>query len=873
MKKLIVCILAFSLLFSTLAMAAFADAGAGEEIDVIGYSSKRVEPVDLNGMTDILNYDPENPAAAYKITQAAGVVKLGEIVNGTDEVPGNKLTGVTIYLAGDINMGLVSNYAPIGIDTTTCFSGTFDGQGHVIDNLKVNTTAQNAGLFGCIVGGTVKNLVLGSGCSFASKFNGEDRLAAIVGLTDAAILIDNCYNMASVSGTKLIAGFVGRVNSNGNETNVTVIKNSTNAGAISGLFRTGGFVGVCGAVVMENCRNTGSVYTMDCTNGAGAYHTQHAAGGLIGESWGQSITVTGCINNGAVRAAGSVVGGLIGTTAHSSLGGTITSSFNYGTLTMDFSGAGAYKNGILGHNSTAKEVVETNSADHAGQEDASLAGDIETITPNFIYHETVDPNADPNAGEALDPYDDGITDTVGVVGYSSLRVNKKDLTNIPNLLEWTSESTATEFQITTPEGIRKLSEIVNGTETIEANSLEGVTIYLANELDMIDITDFWAIGWNDDHPFSGTFDGQGYVIDNFQIYGYFEFVTQESNNTEYLRYGMFGTLKNGNVKNVVIGENSFVYNESRRGHLCAGGIAGMVIGSCVIDNCYVMAAVSGIQHIGGIVGQVASFDSTEKDRVIIRNCTVSGRISAEYTAGGIVGDKYSSGSLIIKNCRSIGIVENTLKADATRTYDKVAGGVVGRVMSGILAIRGFVNNAEISSKTSVGGVVGNADSVCEVVFDSVTMYGSMIEEEKAIKFGTIIGIESLRALIDGEDTVVLKFGEEDATLATLEKPTLSNGGNGGSTEGGDGNGDQNGNGDQTDNGDQGNDGNQGNGETITTTPAGTDAPVTNSPVTDAPTTNAPTTEPKKGCSSTVSGFMILLVCSGAALAIGKKKND
>lgn len=842
MKKLIVCILTLSMLLSSLGMIAFANN------EVIGYSSARVEAQSLDGVADILDYDATDVKQAYKITQAAGIVKLAEIVNGTDEVEANKLTGVTVYLAGDINMGLVSNYAPIGLDEAKCFSGTFDGQGHVIDNLKVNSAVQNAGLFGCIVGGTVKNLVIGSGCRFVSIFSGEDRFAAFVGLTNGNVTIDNCYNLASVTGSKLIAGFVGRMNTTGTLT----IRNSTNAGAISGLRRTGGFVGVCGPVVLENCRNTGAIHTMDCSDGGGAYNAQHAAGGLIGESWGQTITMTNCINNGAIRAAGSAAGGLIGTTAHSFAGATVSSSFNYGTLTMDFRGEGAFTGGIVGHNATTKTITENNTADYAGQTDATLAGDIETITPNFIYNETQDPNGDPNAGPALNMYDDDVVDTVGVVGYSSQRVEKKDLTNVADINTWTPESNATEYKITDHLGMLKLAEIVNGTDDVEGNSLEGVTVYLANEIDMLDAVGFWSIGWNDDHPFSGTFDGQGYLIDNFQIYGYQEFITNEGG-TEYLRYGMFGTLKNGTVKNVVIGENSFIYNESRRGHLCAGGIAGMVMGTCVIDNCYVMAPVSGLQHVGGIAGNIASFESTDKDRVVIRNCTVSGTVSAEYTVGGIVGDKFSSGSLIIKNCRATNVVENILKQDANRTSDKVAGGVIGKLTGGILVVNGFVNNAEITSKTVVGGVIGNADGACEIVLDKITLYGSMIDEEKTVKYGTVIGLKGVRAILSGEDKVTVKFGEEDATLESLEKPTLSGSGSG----------------------------NQGGGSTDT--PPVTDAPTTQAPTTQAPTTQAPTTqapttqapteEPKKGgCGAAIGGVMLVFLTTGAALTICKRKD-
>ncbi len=851
MKKILATILALILVLSTASIGVFADD------TVIGYSSARVDAADLSLVADILDYDAANPAAAYKITQAAGLVKLAEIVNGKDDVAGVTLADVTIYLAGDINMGLVSAYAPIGVDKAAAhFEGTFDGQGHVIDNLKLTSTQQNAGLFGSIQNATIKNLVIGSGCRFVSNYSGEDRFAAIAGQVDGACLIDNCYNMANVVGNKLIGGFAGRVDSNGNEGNVLTIKNSTNAGDISGLRRTGGFVGVGGAIAMDNCRNTGDVYTMDCTDGAGVYNPQHCAGGLVGLLWGQSLTVTNCINNGAIKAAGSAVGGLLGVGAYSVSGGSIASSINYGSITMEFDNLGSYEGPIVGHDATGKISVDSSATDRTGQTDDTLEGDIETITPNFIHTETTDPTGDPNAGPILNPYDDDVTDTVGIVGFSSQRVEKVDLTEIPALSTWTAESEETAYKILTADELQLLADIVN-----DGNSMEGITIYQGAELDMVNIIGMPPIGWNDDKPFSGTYDGQGYIIDNYQPMVTNDIITVEGS-AEYVRYGLFGTLDGATVKNVVLGENCVIANNTRRGHICAGGIAGMVIGTATIDNCYVMAIlITGLQHVGGIVGNIAGMnDAAITDRVIIRNCTVTSEIVAEYTVGGMVGTKGAPGSLIVKNCRTTNVVENSLAQDANRTGDKVAAGVVGVISAGIVAITNVTNTAEIRSKTTIAGVFGHAQNTAEVVLKDVTLYGSMTEEDETVVYGQIYATKGVRASVVGEDEVELKFGEEDETL-DLEEIVLGGGSSGNEPGGTPDTPDTPGTPDTPD---------DGTGSTVTDpSTTTTDKPNTTTPATQTPADGGT----EAGCASAVGGMLVILLAGGAALTVCKRKQD
>ena len=65
-------------------------------------------------------------------------------------------TSGTYALGRDINAGSIANFAPI-----PNFTGLFDGQGQIIANLTIASTAQNIGLFGSIGStGVVRNLNL-----------------------------------------------------------------------------------------------------------------------------------------------------------------------------------------------------------------------------------------------------------------------------------------------------------------------------------------------------------------------------------------------------------------------------------------------------------------------------------------------------------------------------------------------------------------------------------------------------------------------------------------------------------------------------------------------------------------------------------------
>lgn len=81
-------------------------------------------------------------------------------------------------LTSDIDMGTVSDFRPIGgTSEATAFTGSLEGNGHTISNLKVDVDS-NAGLVGYLRG-TVKNLNM-LGATISAKGNYAGAIAAVV---------------------------------------------------------------------------------------------------------------------------------------------------------------------------------------------------------------------------------------------------------------------------------------------------------------------------------------------------------------------------------------------------------------------------------------------------------------------------------------------------------------------------------------------------------------------------------------------------------------------------------------------------------------------------------------------------------------------
>lgn len=291
----------------------------GKTVDIAWYSEEKTE---------------------FILNEASELAGLAKLVND-----GTSFEGKTIKL--DSNIDLDSNsWTPIGlykteedVDIKKAFSGSFDGNGHTISGLKINSTTGKSSyraLFGYADGKisnfTVKGEV--SGCDVASvvaaldKGGIVDNVISYVSVSntaqdstqaktggivltikdkngkDAGWTISNCKNYGTVSSASSNDSVGGIFGWTADQTGKLEIKNCDNYGNVSaagGNQSVGGIVGSCRLISIDSCTNSGSVSS---ANGA--------AGGIVGSNDTCDLKIKNCVNSGSVTGASNKAGAIGG---------------------------------------------------------------------------------------------------------------------------------------------------------------------------------------------------------------------------------------------------------------------------------------------------------------------------------------------------------------------------------------------------------------------------------------------------------------------------------------------------------------------------------------------------------------------------------
>ena len=152
---------------------------------------------------------------------------------------------------------------------------------------------------------------------------------------------------------------------------------------------------------------------------------------------------------------------------------------------------------------------------------------------------------------------------------------------------------------------------------------KGWTIKLRADLDMNNINfNGHTIGWNDEHKFGGTFDGQGHIIRNLKIEG-------ENNNR-----GLFGKIDQGTVKNLKLVDVNIRCGDGDDCHV--GAICGQMFNHSTITHCAVVGGSvrqyeSGNDEFGAICGYMTNNHNT------VEYCYSDITVEADAQVGGLVG--------------------------------------------------------------------------------------------------------------------------------------------------------------------------------------------------------------------------------------------
>ena len=191
----------------------------------------------------------------YRISTAEGLKWFRDKVNNA-KTPDE--TKICVELTEDIDLS-GEEWSPIGIGQgvywgSLSYSGTFDGKGHTIKNLSIdNSSANFVGLFGYVLGGTIRNLTV------SGSVKGSGHTGGIAGGADGGTF-ENCANLCVVQSDSTEGGTTGGIIGFAlNMDYVLIVRDCYNVGSITGR-HAGGIIGQCSwHETISNCYNAGTV--------------------------------------------------------------------------------------------------------------------------------------------------------------------------------------------------------------------------------------------------------------------------------------------------------------------------------------------------------------------------------------------------------------------------------------------------------------------------------------------------------------------------------------------------------------------------------------------------------------------------------------
>ena len=282
-------------------------------------------------------------ASEYSTTiNNAHQLQLMAMAPSASYIVGSNVDASATATASDVwvNASGRAGFVPVG-NSSTAFTGTFDGLSHTISKLTINASSTNyVGLFGQAgTGAVLQNVGLVGG-----SVVGADYVGGLVGQNAGALI--NTSNTGAVTGNNNVGGLVGaNIGGAGGDSNnqlgsTASIASSYATGAVSGMSDVGGLVGKNaggdgGASVYQNGGGRGGV------GGVASIHDSYATGVVTGSLTGNNIGGMVGVNIGGHGGGTNNWGTVAGA------GGIATISSSYATGAVSGNG---YVGGLVGEN-------------------------------------------------------------------------------------------------------------------------------------------------------------------------------------------------------------------------------------------------------------------------------------------------------------------------------------------------------------------------------------------------------------------------------------------------------------------------------------------------------------------------------------------
>ncbi len=236
----------------------------------------------------------------------------------------------------------------------------------------------------------------------------------------------------------------------------------------------------------------------------------------------------------------------------------------------------------------------------------------------------------------------------------------------------------TTYLISTAEELLGFALLVRGQASggRSVDSFWGKTVKLTGNIDLSSVCGESASLGNwpgigraaTGRSFSGTFDGDGYEVQNLYIN------STETYSGLFQYAGDLSVIKNLGVSGSI--ESTGQYS---------AGIASYSSGT--ISNCYNNCNVTGSKYVGGIV-------ASGQTGCVIEKCYNMGEITASGSHGAGIVAALDGGT--IKNCYNVGVIE----------VDNQGGGIAGSNTNG--TFENCYNSASVSGGDKMGGILGSS---------------------------------------------------------------------------------------------------------------------------------------------------------------------
>lgn len=682
----------------------------------------------------------ENP---WKISSKADLAKLSEM----SAKAALSFEGKYFLQTADIDMeGMEID--PICKDASgkLRFLGTYDGNGHTIDNLKIasvgffnedNVTGtavpgqvnpkdpksyNYGGLFATIgAEGVVRNLTIGRGCRLDFFQNGGAIAGGLYGT------IENCYNLADVKVYYINGGGIAGQAFKGAE-----IRGCYNGGAVSVNANTGG--GIVGLITdgrIVSCENTGTVSGKNF-NPYQKPEIQKTVGGIAGKA--SSSFISDVANSGEIDAfteVGGIVGNAAGTVAAPD---TIANALNYGFLTSRTSllSLGA----ISGVNACTvyDNCISDSRLQHIGlvangaMEGARMMPTADIIASDSLFHSpawsrqekgypivalTQIPgqlklNSTAIISWSGNDYAQAMVGSAGLSEGQSWSVAGSDAFSVSgNSLNVTipAEGIVQGVLTAVNDGFSRSFplksfqyDIFEGSGSAEDPFLIPTADEFLRLADMVNLSGFNYSGFYFSQTADLDFTDKSFVPVGFGGGSFGAIYKGNGHTVKAVNYanpttdktittgGLFGIVDfTGEISGITLDEKSVVTTYSN-----AGGIVGTLYGK--VSDCQNRASVStyGTTAAGGVVGYAYPGAG-------IIGCSNSGAVTAKTNyAGGVLAQAPANAGVKVEKCSNSGAVSGASKI----------GGVIGSASASIM---GCSNSGPVTASTSYGaGVIGEA---------------------------------------------------------------------------------------------------------------------------------------------------------------------